>query len=35
LETLERAVLMNSSDQLARENLARCKTKMLEREKAP
>ena len=34
VETLERAVSMDPSDKLARENLARCKTKILEREKA-
>lgn len=34
VETLERAVSMDPSDELARENLARCKAKILEREKA-
>jgi len=34
LETLARAVAMDPSDELARENLARCKTGILEREKA-
>jgi Flp pilus assembly protein TadD len=33
LETLERAVAMDPSDELARENLARCKAKILERDK--
>jgi Flp pilus assembly protein TadD len=34
VETLERAVSLDTSDELARENLARCKAKILEREKA-
>lgn len=34
VETLERAVSMDPSDELARENLARCKAIILEREKA-
>lgn len=33
LEMLERAVAMDPSDELARENLARCKTRILERDK--